>query len=300
MAGIAQGELGLLVGGPPCQGFSVQRIGSDTDHRNHLVIEFARFVQELRPRLFLMENVPGLLGKRGHALVSLFLRRLRRAGYLVDHRIINAAEYGVPQLRKRVVFAGWLKDQPPFSFPPPFVQRDSFRSVADAFVGLAEPPIDLSPCPGDRLHRRTNLSSLNQRRMESIPPGGGMQDLPDSLKVACHRVGADKIGHRYVYGRLAADSPASTITARFDSFTRGKFGHPTIARNITLREGARLQSFPDDFLFHGTQEEIAAQIGNAVPPAVSEVLAKAAYEYLQALSGSSSGLEAKCKARRNA
>jgi DNA (cytosine-5)-methyltransferase 1 len=113
-----------------------------------------------------------------------------------------------------------------------------------------------------------------------IPPGGGMQDLPDELKVDCHKVGADKIGHRYVYGRLSPDKPAATITARFDSFTRGKFGHPVEARNITLREGARLQSFPDSFRFFGTQEEIAAQIGNAVPPLVSEWLAKAAAVYL--------------------
>ena len=107
-----------------------------------------------------------------------------------------------------------------------------------------------------------------------------MQDLPDELKVNCHKAGADKIGHRYVYGRLAPNRPAATITARFDSFTRGKFGHPIEPRNITLREGARLQSFPDSFAFFGTQEEITAQIGNAVPPLVAEVLAIAAAEYL--------------------
>jgi DNA (cytosine-5)-methyltransferase 1 len=300
LTGLASGELGLLVGGPPCQGFSVQRIGSDTDQRNHLVLEFARVVEDFRPRLFFMENVPGLLGKRGHALVSLFLKKLERAGYSIEHRIINAAEYGVPQLRKRVVFAGWLKEQPAFTFPLPVFERDRFKSVAEAFAGLPEPPMDLTPCPGDRLHRRTKLSSLNQVRMEAIPPGGGMQDLPDSLKVACHLVGADKIGHRYVYGRLAPHLPASTITARFDSFTRGKFGHPVVARNITLREGARLQSFPDSFLFHGTQEEVAAQIGNAVPPMVSEVLAKAAYRYLNAIAKSPSVSGPKRNVRRNA
>jgi DNA (cytosine-5)-methyltransferase 1 len=107
-----------------------------------------------------------------------------------------------------------------------------------------------------------------------------MQDLPNDLKVDCHKVGADKIGHRYVYGRLAPDRPAATITARFDSFTRGKFGHPSQPRNITLREGARLQSFPDSFAFLGTQEEIAAQIGNAVPPLVASALARAAYSFL--------------------
>lgn len=103
-----------------------------------------------------------------------------------------------------------------------------------------------------------------------------MEDLPVELRVDCHKDGAAKIGHRNVYGRLAADRPAGTITARFDSFTRGKFAHPREDRNITLREGARLQSFPDSFSFAGNQEEIAAQIGNAVPPKLAEALGKAA------------------------
>lgn len=107
-----------------------------------------------------------------------------------------------------------------------------------------------------------------------------MEDLPVDLRVNCHKNGADRIGHRYVYGRLAPERPAGTITARFDSFTRGKFGHPKDPRNITLREGARLQSFPDEFRFVGTQEEIAAQIGNAVPPLLAESLARAAAQSL--------------------
>lgn len=273
-------SIDVLVGGPPCQGFSVQRIGSDHDVRNHLVLEFGRLVSELKPRLFLMENVPGLLGKRGKELVAEFTSRLENSGYRVTSTIINAADYGVPQLRKRVVFAGWKIGQPPFVFPTPFTEPKAYRTVADALKGLPSPPKDLTPLPGDALHRRTRLSPLNQKRIELIPPGGGMQDLPDDLKVDCHKIGADKIGHRYVYGRLAPDRPSATITARFDSFTRGKFGHPIEARNITLREGARLQSFPDTFKLIGTQEEIAAQIGNAVPPLVAETLAQAAVRYL--------------------
>lgn len=272
--------LDLLVGGPPCQGFSVQRIGSDQDSRNHLVLEFARFICELQPRLFFMENVPGLLGKRGKDLIAEFRSTLDAAGYDISSTLINAADYNVPQLRKRVVFAGWKKGQSPFVFPRPAVTQGQYRTVAEAFKGLPSPPLDLTAHPKDILHRRTRLSPLNQKRIELIPPGGGMQDLPDELKVNCHKVGADKIGHRYVYGRLAPDRPAATITARFDSFTRGKFGHPVEPRNITLREGARLQSFPDSFAFLGTQEEITAQIGNAVPPLVAEALAHAAANYL--------------------
>jgi len=280
MIGVPSDSVDLVVGGPPCQGFSVQRIGSDHDARNNLVQEYGRLISEIGPRLFLMENVPGLLGKRGKKLVEDFVTLLAEAGYETTWTIINAADYGVAQLRKRVVFAGWKIGMPSFEFPPPSFNSTSFRTVADALNGLPSPPIDLSPHPDDPLHRRTKLSSLNQRRIEIIPPGGGMQDLPDDLKVDCHKVGAAKIGHRYVYGRLALDKPSATITARFDSFTRGKFGHPAEARNITLREGARLQSFPDNFRFLGTQEEIAAQIGNAVPPLVAEAFARAAIECL--------------------
>ena len=281
MIDMIPGSIDLLVGGPPCQGFSVQRIGADHDVRNHLVLEFGRLVSEINPRLFLMENVPGLLGKRGKELVEDFEALLASAGYQLARMVINAADYGVAQLRKRVVFAGWKAGSPPFDFPLPAFSSTNFRTVAEAFKGLPSPPPDLTAHPTDSLHRRTKLSPLNQRRIEIIPPGGGMQDLPDDLKVDCHKVGAAKIGHRYVYGRLAPDRPSATITARFDSFTRGKFGHPIEPRNITLREGARLQSFPDDFKFLGTQEEIAAQIGNAVPPLVAETIARAALEYLR-------------------
>ena len=272
--------LDLVVGGPPCQGFSIQRIGLDHDVRNHLVMEFGRLVSELKPQLFLMENVPGLMGKRGKTLVAEFRRYLEASGYEVTSAIINAADYGVPQLRKRVLFAGWRFGQLEFAIPSPTFCVDNYRTVAEAFYGLPSPPKDFTPHPGDALHRRMKLSPLNQKRIELIPPGGGMQDLPDELKVDCHKIGAEKIGHRYVYGRLAPDKPAATITARFDSFTRGKFGHPSEPRNMTLREGARLQSFPDSFKFLGTQEEIAAQIGNAVPPLFAEIIARAAAQYL--------------------
>ncbi|WP_448100333.1 DNA cytosine methyltransferase [Luteibacter jiangsuensis] len=279
--GIKNASVDLLVGGPPCQGFSVQRIGEDHDVRNNLVLEFARFVLEIGPRLFVMENVPGLLGKRGTVLVQEFISRLKKGGYEVATTVINAADCGVPQQRKRVIFTGWKAGQPAFHVHFPQLPPSSYTTVANAFKGLPAPPADLSPHPSDALHRRTRLSPLNQRRIELIPPGGGMQDLPDDLKVNCHKVGADKIGHRYVYGRLAPDRPAATITARFDSFTRGKFGHPLEPRNITLREGARLQSFPDSFKFFGSQEEIAAQIGNAVPPLAAECVARAAAKYLK-------------------
>ena len=271
-AGATEGSVDIVVGGPPCQGFSVQRVGTDRDRRNNLVLAFARMVSEFRPRLFLMENVPGLLGKRGRPFTRPFELALAETGFRMKYALLNAADYGVPQSRRRVFVCGWLEGEREFHFPPPTHRGSDRLTVWDAIGDLPPPPADHTPLPGDPLHRRTRLSALNLRRLGHIPPGGGMQDLPVDLRVPCHRQGARRIGHRFVYGRLAPDRPAATITARFDSFTRGKFGHPYDNRNISLREGARLQSFPDEFSFSGTQEHIAALIGNAVPPALGTVL----------------------------
>lgn len=272
-------DVDLLAGGPPCQGFSIQRIGEDKDIRNNLVITFAQAVATLKPKMFLMENVPGLLGKRGKALLSVFLTEINRAGYNVVSSVLNASDYGVPQLRRRVFFVGWNKQLAGgFTFPAP-TQRENCRvSVRDAIGDL---PIPQQRGMGaDPLHYETKLSALNRQRIAMIPPGKGFESLPQSLRASCHKNGADAIGHRFVYGRMSPDTPAPTITARFDSFTRGRFGHPMQPRNISLREGARLQTFPDDFKFVGSQEEIAAQIGNAVPPVWGSILGRAVRSFL--------------------
>jgi DNA (cytosine-5)-methyltransferase 1 len=191
----------------------------------------------------------------------------------------------VPQVRKRFFVVGWSdKASVDFAFLIP--SADKRLTVREAFGSLVEPPEDHSPAPGDPLHRRTRMSALNATRLRHIPPGGGFEDLPVALRVNCHKQGAAKIGHRNVYGRLALDEPASTITARFDSFTRGRFAHPSEHRNITLREGARLQGFADEHRFVGTQEEMAALIGNAVPPPLAYAVGCAAFDYLDRLAAS--------------
>lgn len=280
-AGVTPGAIDLVAGGPPCQGFSIQRIGEDADPRNNLVLKFGDFIRYLRPKMFLMENVPGLLGKRGRELAETFRNQMIEAGYTVSSQVIDAADFGVPQRRRRVVFCGWRTGTvAPFKLPPPEYVEPDHRTVRDAIGDLPSPPADYSPHPDDPLHRWMRVSELNERRLRHIPPGGGFESLPVELRVDCHKGGAERIGHRYVYGRLHPDEPAATITARFDSFTRGKFAHPVQHRNITLREGARLQTFPDGFRFEGSQEEIAAQIGNAVPPLLAEKLGRAIVRHL--------------------
>lgn len=288
MVGLTAQRVDLVVGGPPCQGFSVQRIGSDEDKRNDLVHEFGRFVLELQPRIFIMENVPGLLGRRGKSQAQRFVTDMRLGGYSVLHTVLNAMDYGVPQRRRRVFFYGWPTGRElPFSFPSPTTPPTDYRTVFQAIGDLPSPPLDFTPASGDPLHRRFRMSPTNSERLKHIPAGGGFENLPIALRVNAHKAGPGRIGHRNVYGRLAPHEPSSTITARFDSFTRGKFAHPFDDRNITLREGARLQTFPDQHQFIGSQEEVAALIGNAVPVLLAESIGHALFRHLHGASSHS-------------
>jgi DNA (cytosine-5)-methyltransferase 1 len=275
----------IVVGGPPCQGFSIQRRGNDEDARNDLVSMYARFVCDVRPRMFIMENVPGLLGKRGREILDRFVTTVERGGYGVRYALVNAADFGVPQRRRRVLFFGWrLEDVAPFIPPIPTHSPEKHRTVREALMGLPAPSADrASAASDDPLHYRMRLSDRNVARLRQIPPGKGFESLPVDQRADCHKQGADRIGHRNVYGRLDYDVPSATITARFDSFTRGMFAHPAEHRNITLREGSLLQSFDRDFRFKGTQEEMAALIGNAVPPLLARVMGSAIAEHLLGL-----------------
>jgi len=283
-AGMAPGDCDLLAGGPPCQGFSVQRRGADKDLRNHLVLRYLAFIEGIRPKFFLMENVRGLMSKRGMPYFNRMLERTQELGYAVRVAKLNAAGFGVPQERIRVFMVGerCTARDGSYAFPePPFEARD-YRTVRSAIGDLPTPPEDGSPHPEYPLHfREARLSKTNLERFRYIPEGGGRDDLPPHLQLPCH-VNNPSHRHKDVYGRMAWDSPAPTLTARFDSFSRGRFGHPVDHRTITLREGARLQTFPDDFHFLGNREEVARQIGNAVPPLLARVLGETILQCLAA------------------
>lgn len=262
------GELDLLAGGPPCQGFSVQRIGGDLDERNHLVEEYINKVIAIRPKMFILENVPGIEGKRGKDILSRALAKVEESGYFIHEKILDAQDYGVPQRRRRVVIIGERKDHesPLFEYPEP---QEYKITVREMIAHLPEPPEDGSEHPNFSLHRRDRLSAKNIARLQALKPGQGRDFLPFELLADCHKVSSNVIGHRNVYGRMPWDDVSPTITARFDSFTRGMFGHPEQNRSISLREGAMLQTFPVDFVFVGNKVEVARQIGNAVPVAMA-------------------------------
>ncbi|MBT5925890.1 MAG: DNA cytosine methyltransferase [Verrucomicrobia bacterium] len=266
MIGLERGQLGLLAGGPPCQGFSMQRtIGKESDHRNLLVHDYGDLIRALLPRMFLMENVPGIGGKRGREVLLKFKHEMENAGYSIQETTLDAQNFGVPQRRRRVLVVGERLDGGGPQFKWPEESLSSPPTVRDIIAGLPIPPPDGTDHPSHHGHRADRLSELNKERLRAIGPGQGRTDLPKELLAECHMLSADTIGHRNVYGRMSWDSVAPTITARFDSFTRGQFGHPEQVRTISLYEGALLQTFPKDYHFTGTKVEIARQIGNAIP-----------------------------------
>jgi DNA (cytosine-5)-methyltransferase 1 len=270
LTNLGKGELDLLAGGPPCQGFSLQRRGARTDPRNQLALRYLEWLTELQPRAFLMENVAALGSLRGREIVAAISSHASALGYTVHSAVLDAANYGVPQHRRRMIIVG-LHDLDVFEWPNQ--SADDPPTVREALRGLPSPPLDGSPHKLVANHyRERRLSKLNIERIRHVPEGGGREDLPEHLVLNCH-----KGSHRHLdtYGRLAWDKPSGTITARFDSFTRGRFGHPVEDRSITLREGARLQSFPDDFVFLGNREDGARLIGNAVPPALAHAIGDA-------------------------
>jgi len=261
------GAIDVIIGGPPCQGFSVQRRGDNNDPRNELVLEYVRLVKEIRPRIFVMENVGGILSERGKPFVKALFENLSAAGYFIQQKKLLASDYGVPQDRTRVIIVGELTYGKSATFEYPQRVLGAKKTVRDAISDLMDK--DETTVAN---HKSDRLSAINLRRIQAISEGQGRDSLPEELQLECHK---KNNGHRHLdtYGRMAWDQPAPTITARFDSFSRGRFGHPVLDRTITLREGARLQTFPDDFEFKGTKVEVAKQIGNAVPPLLAEHIA---------------------------
>jgi DNA (cytosine-5)-methyltransferase 1 len=275
--GLKKGELDLLAGGPPCQGFSIQRtVGGNEDARNLLVDDYGDLILEVLPKFFILENVPGLGGARGKDVVSRFRSRMNSHGYLCHEKILDAQDYGVPQRRRRYIIVGEHSPKgqlTTFEWPAKYEgPKPTVKSTISHLPKLKSDGVAHESLP---LHRADKLSAINIKRLESLQSGQARTDLPEELLAECHKNSADIIGHRNVYGRMSWDEVAPTITARFDSFTRGKFGHPVQKRSISLLEGALLQTFPEDYFFSGKKVDIARQIGNAVPPSFGHAIGRA-------------------------
>lgn len=258
MVGLRKGELDLLAGCPPCQGFSTLRTLNGAvnveDSRNDLLFEFQRFIQELRPKAVMMENVPGLERDRRF---NKFCKWMEQLGYHGNHQILNAADYRVPQRRRRLIYLAGLGGPIPFALPSP-----SKKTVRDAIGSLSRPGASGDPVHDIPERRTKKVLDLIKR----IPKnGGGRSDLPDDEQLECHRK-CD--GFHDIYGRMSWDDLAPTITGGCFNPSKGRFLHPSQNRAITMREAALLQGFPRRYKFPTVERKcsVALMIGNALPP----------------------------------
>ncbi|WP_250031660.1 DNA cytosine methyltransferase [Paractinoplanes maris] len=286
----------VVVGGPPCQGFS--NLGSKKldDPRNQLWREYVRVLNEIRPKVFVIENVDRFLKSTEFAALQ---DETRSGGQLEKYRLnwelVNAAEFGAAQVRRRAIVIGTRIDLDPIEIPNPTVRRrENWRTVRQALDGidtnvhvdnqfLPSRTItyhDGRPVPGWYkkldLHVTRNYQQLSLDRFRAIPAGGNRFNLPDDLKSPCwikHTTGSGD-----VMGRLRWDQPSVTIRTEFFKPEKGRYLHPSENRAITHLEAARLQGFSDEFRWSGSKVDIARQIGNAVPvelaQAIGEHLAK--------------------------
>lgn len=270
----------LLVGGPPCQGFSNLGEKLPNDPRRQLWRHFLRAVRDAKPAIFIMENVPPLLKSAEYDEIC---REASKLGYEVDGRILNAADYGAPQLRKRAFLIGSRIGAPVFPKPthrnsdkePTFETRRlaAWRTVRDAIE-------DLPPVPnGINWHIGRNPTEKSLKRYKCIPPGGNRWDLPLELMPECWK--RKTKGGTDLFGRLWWDRPAVTIRTEFYKPEKGRYLHPEENRPITHREAARLQGFDDEFQFVGKKIEVGIQIGNAVPPPLAYCIGLAAIEEIR-------------------
>lgn len=278
-AGLKTGQCTLLFGCPPCQSFTVLRRGATATRldrrRNSLYLDYLRLAGDVRPRHIAFENVPGMLNKRWRPHFDALLQGLTDLGYKIAWGLLDAADYGVPQHRSRILVMASRVSAPALPSPTHGDQtsgrRRSHVTVWNAIGGLYELESG-EEHPRDPYHFARNHSKLALQRLRVIPEGGGRMDLPPRLQLECHK---DHDGHYDIYGRMWWDRPAPTITSGCTNVTRGRFAHPDQDRAITLREAMILQSFPRTAVLSGSYEGMALQIGNAIPPLLAQRIGEA-------------------------
>lgn len=272
----------VVIGGPPCQGFSQKgQRKSINDERNYLFRNFVTVVEYVRPQFFVMENVPNLLTNEGGLFRAEIEELFGNLGYSVNSAVLNASDFGVPQHRRRAIIIGALGI--PVSLPLPQKQHsvtvwDAIGDLSYLESGEGAEVSEYITHPTTRYqqeartnssllfnHRATRHAPIALERLAMIPPGGGRDLLPPE-----HRTKSIYSG---TWTRMDPVSQSVTITTRFDTPSSGRFTHPYLNRAITVREAARIQSFPDRFRFIGTKTSQMKQVGNAVPPLLGRAIA---------------------------
>lgn len=294
-----KGDADVIIGGPPCQGFSMAgariRNGFIDDPRNYLFKHYFNVVKTVRPKVFIMENVKGIMtmqdGKIFDEILRIFSDKemLDGQSYTINHRIVKAIDFGIPQKRERMIIIGTIINDIDFELMWEKTKNEIKKDYPGYFqvVSVADAISNLPPTTSDGMvnnpepqteyqhflacglktitnHTQTKHSKVAVERMEKINNGENFTALDEKINSV----------HSGSYGRLCWDEPAPTITTRFDTPAGGRFIHPNEDRTLSPREAARIQSFPDDFVFYGNKTSICKQIGNAVPPKISYFLAR--------------------------
>lgn len=297
LTGIKRQDNFLLAGCPPCQGFSNLGKRDADDEKNQLVYEYIRIIYELEPTFILMENVPGMSGGVGKEIFNHVVETLEKL-YYVEYDTLNAADFGVPQTRKRLVLHGIRKDvhkriilnsnnssikllpQPTHSQ----IKKKGYKrwvTVGDSILDL--PAIDAGETyenTGIKNHRARRLSQINIERLQEIRDNGGDKStISENLKLECHK--KENVSYTDTYGIIDSTKPAPTITSGCTIISKGRYCHPTQNRGLSVREAARLQSFDDNFEFVGNIGEMSLQIGNAVPPKLAQASGRVIKFYMK-------------------
>ena len=275
-------KIDLIIGGPPCQGFSTigKRASSDPDKRdqedsrNELVFAYVAIVCALKPQFIVMENVKGILTMKNGEYLNTILSKLKQAGYTVDYRLINMADYGVPQIRERVIILGNSIGLP-VNFPSPDYSenpKDDLKPWVDCWSAIH----DLESTSDNAAFNHVALkhTPLNIERYKLIPEGGRLPE--NALSAELYR---KNFGN--TYKRLNRSRPALTMVPGNDAFPI----HPTLHRSLTVREAARIQTFSDKIIFEGNRRQQGHQVGNAVPPLFSRKLAEFIAEQIESKEG---------------
>ena len=303
--GIKKGDISLVVGGPPCQSFSTIGKRAVDDPRGKLFEEYFRVLQEIEPKVFLFENVKGLLSMQKGKLFAEIIRLFESLDYKVKYQILNAADYGTPQIRERVIIIGSKLDYD-FTYPQPthydpeaenslFANGSlkPYLTLAEAisdlpFIKSGEESTSYQSPPQNSYQKQMRIKANGELKdhsapnnnenlvklMKLLPDGGTPRDLPAEYR--------PKSGFANTYSRLWWNRPSTTITRNLSTPSSSRCVHPKAARPLTTREGARLQGFPDDYVFYGSRSDKNLQIGNAVPPLLSIALKEAIKTHFRA------------------
>lgn len=282
----------VVIGGPPCQGFSLLNRKRAGDGRRALWEPYLDVVERCGAKLFVMENVSELYRSEELSQIQCHAERI---GFKTHAAILNAADYGAPQTRKRTLIIGWLEDEVSApAFPPrqthaaPDLKTNCppWRTVREMIGNLGKPiGTEIGTKPPLDLHFGRTPTAKSIERYKAVPPGGNRFDLQKNARHLTPACWIKKTsGGTDLFGRLWWDRPSVTIRTEFFKPEKGRYLHPSEHRPITHREAARLMGFPDDFVFKGTKTEIAKQIGNAVPPDLAKAIAEVVKDALHSLS----------------